>query len=86
MMLELEALSLILTMLKKYNMENLPNQEPMPHNHSGGESRKVKFADLDCQPLEAASTKTTPGTVDGWIKIVINGTIYYVPIYTSKTS
>jgi hypothetical protein len=33
-----------------------------------------------------ATTKTTPGTVDAWVKININGTIYYMPAYTSTTS
>lgn len=36
--------------------------------------------------LDAGSTKTTPGTVNGWIKINVNGTLYYVPMYTSKTT
>ena len=36
--------------------------------------------------VDSSSTKTTPGTVDAWVKININGTVYYMPAYTSKTS
>lgn len=36
--------------------------------------------------VDAGSTKSTPGGVDAWMKININGTIYYVPAYTSKTA
>lgn len=36
--------------------------------------------------VAAGTTKTTPGTVNAWIKHNINGTIYYVPAYTSTTS
>jgi hypothetical protein len=36
--------------------------------------------------VDASSTKTTPGTVDAWVKVNINGTIYYMPAYTSKTT
>jgi hypothetical protein len=36
--------------------------------------------------LDAASTKTTPGTVNGWLKVNVAGTLYYIPMYTSKTS
>jgi lysophospholipase L1-like esterase len=36
--------------------------------------------------LGAGSTKTTPGTVDGWMKVNVNGTLYYVPMYTSTTA
>ena len=36
--------------------------------------------------VDSGSTKTTPGTVDAWLKVNINGTVYYVPAYTSKTS
>jgi hypothetical protein len=35
----------------------------------------------------APSTKTTPTNVDGgWIKVNINGTLGYVPVYLSKTA
>lgn len=36
--------------------------------------------------LDSGTTKTTPSTVDAWMKISINGTTYYVPAYTSKTT
>lgn len=36
--------------------------------------------------LDAGSTKTTPGTVNGWLKCNVNATSYYIPMYTSKTS
>ncbi len=36
--------------------------------------------------VDASSTKSSPGTVDAWVKVNINGTIYYTPCYTSKTS
>lgn len=36
--------------------------------------------------VDSATTKTTPGGVDAWIKINVNGTLYYVPAYTSKTA
>lgn len=35
--------------------------------------------------VDGATTKSTPGGVDAWVKININGTIYYMPAYTSKT-
>lgn len=36
--------------------------------------------------VDSGATKTSPGTVDAYIKVNINGTIYYIPAYTSKTS
>jgi hypothetical protein len=36
--------------------------------------------------VDAGTTKITVGAVDAWLKININGTIYYVPAYTSKTT
>lgn len=36
--------------------------------------------------VDSGTTKTTPGTVDAWVKVNINGTVYYQPCYTSKTS
>lgn len=36
--------------------------------------------------VDAATTKTTPGGVDAWMKINVNGTLHYVPSYTSKTA
>ena len=36
--------------------------------------------------VDSGTTKTTPGGVDAWVKININGTIYYVAGYTSKTA
>lgn len=36
--------------------------------------------------VDAATTKTTPGGVDAWIKMNLNGTLIYVPGYLSKTS
>ena len=36
--------------------------------------------------VDSGSTKTTPSTVDAWLKVNINGTIYFVPAYTSKTT
>jgi hypothetical protein len=34
----------------------------------------------------AATTKATPGAVDAWVKININGTLYYMPAYLSSTA
>lgn len=36
--------------------------------------------------VDAATTKTTPGGVDAWVKVNVNGTVMYVPAYTSKTA
>jgi hypothetical protein len=36
--------------------------------------------------VAAATTKTTPGGVDAWVKINVNGTIMYMPAYISKTA
>jgi len=36
--------------------------------------------------VDSGTTKTTPGTVDAWLKFNVNGTLYYVPAYTSKTA
>jgi hypothetical protein len=36
--------------------------------------------------VDAGTTKTTPGTVNAWVKIDVNGTTYYIPAYTSKTA
>lgn len=36
--------------------------------------------------VNSGTTKTTPGTVDGWMVIDVNGTPYYSPLYTSKTT
>ena len=33
-----------------------------------------------------ATTKTTPGAVDAWVKINMNGTLLYIPAYTSTTA
>lgn len=36
--------------------------------------------------VDSGTTKTTPGTVDAWVKVNVNGTVYYMPAYTSKTT
>ena len=36
--------------------------------------------------VDAGTTKTTPGTVNAWVVININGTEHYIPAYTSKTT
>jgi hypothetical protein len=36
--------------------------------------------------VDAASTKATPGGVDAWVKVNVNGTVMYMPAYTSKTA
>lgn len=36
--------------------------------------------------VDAATTKTTPGNVDAWLKVNISGVVYYVPAFLSKTS
>lgn len=36
--------------------------------------------------IDSGTTKTSPGTVDAWRKDNIDGTIYYTPMYTSKTT
>jgi len=38
------------------------------------------------EAVDAGSTKTTPGTVNAWVKVNVNGTVYYIPAYTSKTT
>jgi hypothetical protein len=36
--------------------------------------------------LDTGTTKTTPSTVDTWVKVNVNGTIMYMPLYASKTT
>lgn len=36
--------------------------------------------------VDSGTTKTSPGTVDAWVKINLNGTVHYIPSYTSKTT
>lgn len=36
--------------------------------------------------VDSGSTKTTPGGVDAWVKVNVNGTVLYMPCYTSKTA
>jgi hypothetical protein len=36
--------------------------------------------------IEAASTKSTPSGVDGWVRISLAGTTYFIPAYLSKTA
>jgi len=36
--------------------------------------------------VDAGTTKTSPGTVSAWVKVNVNGTIHYMPAYTSKTT
>lgn len=36
--------------------------------------------------VDGSSTKATVTAVDAWIKFNVNGTIYYAPMYTSKTT
>lgn len=36
--------------------------------------------------VDAGTTKTSPGTVTQWVKINVNGTLAYIPSYSSKTS
>lgn len=36
--------------------------------------------------VQSGTTKTTPGGVDAWLALDVNGTTYYVPAYTSKTA
>jgi hypothetical protein len=36
--------------------------------------------------VDSGTTKTTPGGVDAWCKININGTLYYLPAFLSKTA
>jgi len=36
--------------------------------------------------VDAGTTKVTPGTVNSWIVINVNGVEHYIPSYTSKTS
>ncbi len=36
--------------------------------------------------VDAGTTKITVGAVDAWIKVNVNGTLYYMPAYTSKTT
>lgn len=36
--------------------------------------------------IDSGTTKTSPGTVTAWVKINLNGTVHYMPAYSSKTS
>lgn len=36
--------------------------------------------------VDSGTTKTSPGTVTQWLKVNVNGTIAYIPSYSSKTS
>jgi hypothetical protein len=36
--------------------------------------------------IDAGSTKSAPGTVDKWEKKYVAGTLYYTPLYASKTA
>jgi hypothetical protein len=36
--------------------------------------------------VDSSTTKSTPGSVDAWVKINVNGTIMFMPAYTSKTA
>jgi hypothetical protein len=36
--------------------------------------------------LGVGTTKASPGTVSAWLKVNINGTIHYIPCYTSTTT
>lgn len=36
--------------------------------------------------IDGATTKTTPGGVDAWMKHNVDGTVYYSPLYLSKTA
>lgn len=36
--------------------------------------------------VDSGTTKTSPGTVSAWVKVNLNGTVNYIPMYTSKTS
>lgn len=36
--------------------------------------------------VASGTTKATPGGVDAWILVNVNGTIHYLPAYTSKTA
>lgn len=36
--------------------------------------------------VDSGTTKTTPGGVDAWMKINLNGTTVFMPLYTSKTA
>ncbi len=36
--------------------------------------------------VDAATTKTTPGAVDAWMKHNINSTVFFQPLYLSKTA
>ncbi len=36
--------------------------------------------------VDSGTTKTSPGTVTQWVKINVNGTLAYIPTYSSKTS
>lgn len=36
--------------------------------------------------IDNGTTKSSPGTVTAWMKVNINSTVYYIPVYSSKTS
>lgn len=36
--------------------------------------------------VDGATTKTTPSGVDAWIKVNLNNTVAYIPVYLSKTA
>ena len=54
----------------------------------GGATYAFAFEDVDnaTKLTSAASTKSSPGTVTGWVNINVNGAARYIPFYSSMTS
>ena len=66
-------------------------EQPTSTGGSGGLPTNMFLFTVDAAAgthklVDAGTTKTTPGTVNAWVKIDVNGTIHYIPCYTSKTS
>ena len=69
--------------------KQIVDKKKSPADATGfGEGYDVSFdaAAGTHKAVDSGTTKTSPGTVSVWMKINVNGTVHYVPAYTSKTS
>lgn len=83
---EEEVLGPLPVTIARVNYFNLPNVQV-----EGVEVTQAAVMRFDApagthKAVDEGTIKSTPGTVNGWIKVNINGTIFYIPSYTSKTS
>jgi hypothetical protein len=56
------------------------------HVYAGTQTASKLFSLEGSCGVSAGSTKSTPGGVDKWLDITIDGTAHYVPCYASKTA